>query len=365
MSNVTIGLSPGGVTITPPPVTPTNANGITSVSWTGLSATVPISGTPGSVVPVGVSSLSFTADGRCLLRLQPDRPDGTCRRATGRRVGDDADDEPDWFGFRWCTGDPDRNGVSRRPRTSSAIPSSDRWTSSTGPPTSGRSVCRAIGNPGAGIATLTTTSLAPGAHTLTAVWSGGPTPAQTSDPVDFQVGTAPSVTTQPTNQTASAGAAATFTAAATGDPTPTVQWQVSTDGGKTFTDIAGATSSSYTTPATTAADNGNEYQAVFSNAAGPSATTNPATLTVIAASTTGYRVVASNGTVTTFGNAGNYGSESGALNAPIVGIAATPDNKGYWLVGADGGVFTFGDATFYGSEGGQHLNAHRRHRSNA
>ena len=29
----------------------------------------------------------------------------------------------------------------------------------------------------------------------------------------------------------------TFTAAASGTPTPTVQWQVSTDGGVTFTDI--------------------------------------------------------------------------------------------------------------------------------
>ena len=32
-----------------------------------------------------------------------------------------------------------------------------------------------------------------------------------------------------------AGSTATFTAAATGNPTPTVQWQVSTDGGATFT----------------------------------------------------------------------------------------------------------------------------------
>ncbi len=64
------------------------------------------------------------------------------------------------------------------------------------------------------------------------------------------------------------------------------------------------------------------------------------------------------GAMSTFGNAGNYGSEAGQpLNAPIVGMAATPDNKSYWLVGADGGIFTFGDAGYYGSEGGQHLNA--------
>jgi hypothetical protein len=44
------------------------------------------------------------------------------------------------------------------------------------------------------------------------------------------------------------------------------------------------------------------------------------------------------------------------LNAPIVGMASTPDGLGYWLVAADGGIFNFGDATFSGSEGGSHLN---------
>jgi hypothetical protein len=40
------------------------------------------------------------------------------------------------------------------------------------------------------------------------------------------------------------------------------------------------------------------------------------------------------------------------LNAPIVGMAATPTGHGYWLVAADGGIFTFGDADFEGSDGG-------------
>ena len=43
------------------------------------------------------------------------------------------------------------------------------------------------------------------------------------------------------------------------------------------------------------------------------------------------------------------------LNAPVVGVAATPDDNGYWLVGADGGVFAFGDAAYYGSMGGTPL----------
>ena len=37
-------------------------------------------------------------------------------------------------------------------------------------------------------------------------------------------------------------------------------------------------------------------------------------------------------------------------------MAPTPDGKGYWLVAIDGGVFAFGDAGFYGSMGGTPLN---------
>ena len=69
-----------------------------------------------------------------------------------------------------------------------------------------------------------------------------------------------------------------FTAAASGVPTPTVQWQRSTDGGASFTNIAGATSTTYTFTAALG-DNGNKYRAVFSNVAG-TATTTAATLNV-------------------------------------------------------------------------------------
>jgi beta-glucanase (GH16 family) len=44
------------------------------------------------------------------------------------------------------------------------------------------------------------------------------------------------------------------------------------------------------------------------------------------------------------------------LNDPIVGMAATPDGGGYWLVASDGGIFSYGDAGFDGSPGGTHLN---------
>jgi hypothetical protein len=45
------------------------------------------------------------------------------------------------------------------------------------------------------------------------------------------------------------------------------------------------------------------------------------------------------------------------LNAPVVGMAATPDGQGYWLAAADGGVFSFGRAPFEGSMGGKPINA--------
>jgi hypothetical protein len=71
---------------------------------------------------------------------------------------------------------------------------------------------------------------------------------------------------------------------------------------------------------------------------------------------TGYWETESNGTVAAFGSAQSYGSLSGQLNSPIVGMVSTPDGKGYWLVGSDGGIFSFGDAQFFGSTGSLRLN---------
>jgi hypothetical protein len=82
----------------------------------------------------------------------------------------------------------------------------------------------------------------------------------------------------PTGQTAVQGQSVTFTAAATGTGVK-VQWQVSTDGGKTFTAIRGATKSVLTLKKVTTAVSGLVFRAVFTNAVGiaESAT---ATLTV-------------------------------------------------------------------------------------
>ncbi len=72
----------------------------------------------------------------------------------------------------------------------------------------------------------------------------------------------------------------------------------------------------------------------------------------------GYWLVGSDGGVFAFGSAAFEGSMGGhRLDAPIVGMVPTGDGRGYWLVAGDGGVFAFGDAVFAGSMGGRHLNA--------
>ena len=71
----------------------------------------------------------------------------------------------------------------------------------------------------------------------------------------------------------------------------------------------------------------------------------------------GYWMVAADGGVFAYGDAGFYGSMGAKpLNQPIAGMATTSDGKGYWMVAADGGIFAFGDAGFQGSMGGMPLN---------
>ena len=88
---------------------------------------------------------------------------------------------------------------------------------------------------------------------------------------------APTITTQPAAQTVTEGQTATFSVTAAGTAPLIYQWQ------KNSTDISGATSATYTTPATAIADNGAQYSVVVFNGAG-TVTSDKATLTVTAAS---------------------------------------------------------------------------------
>ena len=86
----------------------------------------------------------------------------------------------------------------------------------------------------------------------------------------------PLITSQPSSQQACPGETVSFSAEATANPAPTVQWQVSTNDGATFNDIPGETSTTYSFT-TKLVDEGNQYRAVFTNTNG-STETNAATL---------------------------------------------------------------------------------------
>jgi len=88
------------------------------------------------------------------------------------------------------------------------------------------------------------------------------------------------ISTQPANATVVAGKGAKFSVVATGTSKLTYQWQISTDGGTTFTAISKATANSYSIAKTTGAMSGQEFRCVVNNAAAQAATSNPATLTV-------------------------------------------------------------------------------------
>ena len=150
---------------------------------------------------------------------------------------------------------------------------------------------------------------------------------------------APTITTQPTNQTVTAGQAATFTVVATGTAPLSYQWQ------KNGANIAGATSVSYTTPATTTSDNGSTFAVVVSNSAGtatsnavtltvnpapaaPTINTQPTNQTVTAGQTATFLVVATGAAPLSYQWAKNGASIPGATTSSYTTPAATASDNG-------------------------------------
>ena len=150
---------------------------------------------------------------------------------------------------------------------------------------------------------------------------------------------APSITTQPSSVTITAGQTATFSVTATGTAPLSYQWK------KNGTSISGATAASYTTPAETTADNGAQFTVVVSNSVGnvtssaatltvnpapvaPSITTQPSSVTITAGQTATFSVTATGTAPLSYQWSQNGTAISGATSSTYTTPAETTSASG-------------------------------------
>ncbi|HNJ28865.1 MAG TPA: zinc-dependent metalloprotease family protein [Ferruginibacter sp.] len=183
----------------------------------------------------------------------------------------------------------------------------------------------ANGAPYSGVTTATLTvnptSVAMSGTVYRCVISGTCAPAVNSTCVALTVNTPIAITSQPSNVTLCAGLQTSFTVAATGT-TPSYQWQESTNGGGTWTNItnagvySGATTATLTLTGVTAGMSGYQYRCVVNGATScaasnstaatltvntaPSITTQPVAATTLCAGNNVTYTVAANGTAPTY-----------------------------------------------------------------
>ena len=139
-----------------------------------------------------------------------------------------------------------------------------------------------------------TSSLAPGTYTINVTGTAGAVIKTTT--ISFVVPVlAATINTQPVAQTVCAPGNASFSVAASGLGL-TYQWQVSTNGGTSYTDVPGATSATYTF-ATTPAQNNNRYRVNVYSTCSPTtpAVSNAVILTVNSPATITAQPIAQSG----------------------------------------------------------------------
>ncbi|TXC66782.1 hypothetical protein FSC37_16125 [Piscinibacter aquaticus] len=195
-----------------------------------------------------------------------------------------------------------------------------------------------------------------------------PPPCVTSNAtqlVVLQSGGVPEISVPPTSVLVRTGQTASFSATVIGAPAPTLQWQSrAANSAGAWSDVAGATGSTYTTAALGPADNGRQIRVVASNAAGsvastpvtvsvsdtdvaPTITTQPATLSVAAGGDAVFAVAARGTEALSYQWRFNGNTITGA-NAPVLRPAAVTNAQAgrYSVVVSNGaGSATSGEAT--------------------
>jgi M6 family metalloprotease-like protein len=141
--------------------------------------------------------------------------------------------------------------------------------------------------------------------TLTATNAYGSDPEAKANYIN--VNAKPSITLQPVDEVKQWGDNASFTATAIGPPAPTVQWELSIDGGGVWNPLLGETSTTLDLTCVTLEMSGYQYRAVFTNVCGVTPS-DAATLTVTPRVTTG--------TVTIIPNPQQY-SDTALLNVVL------------------------------------------------
>ncbi|MFF3084144.1 hypothetical protein ACFVRB_03715 [Streptomyces nojiriensis] len=178
-----------------------------------------------------------------------------------------------------------------------------------------------------------------------------------SDPVAGRIirlerSTSPRVTREPADRSVAAGTEVSLTAEAEGTPRPTVAWQVSTDAGRTWQAVPGATSPTYTFTAALS-DSGRRYRAEFGNDVGVGRSA-AATLTVTIPHTTtggsgdgGSATTGGTGGTGSTGSAGSAGSTAGGSDGTS-GTSGTPGSVGGGSAGSAGATVGGGGHTTVG-----------------
>lgn len=187
-----------------------------------------------------------------------------------------------------------------------------------------------------------TAALAENGYQYRAVFSNGVGEAAETRTATLTVSeatAAPQVTESPEDTQVTVGEAAIFTADAGGVPTPGVQWEVSTDGGKTWaadTD-PGNRSTTLVIASAKLAQSGNRYRAVFSNGIGSPVPSSAARLTVSEATAPPNVTADPAPLAVTAGETAVFTAAAGGMPAPAVQWEVSTDGGKTWAADHDPG----------------------------